>query len=183
MGVGLPGAGEASAIGAARSAGSWGRAIRVPGLGALSKGGADVAASVSCTSAGDCAGGGYYTDGHGAGQGFVVSQRHGRWGRAIEVPGLGALNKGGFAEVNSVSCASAGSCAVGGDYQDRHDDLQGFVAVERDGGWSTAIKVPGLQALNTGGFPGEGAQVLSVSCGSAGNCAAGGDYFDSYGSG
>src|SRR6266487_5976917 len=39
MGVRPPGAWDASAIGAARPAGSWGRAIEVPGLGALSKGG------------------------------------------------------------------------------------------------------------------------------------------------
>ena len=38
-GVRPPGAGDASATGAARPAGSWGRAIEVPGLGALNKGG------------------------------------------------------------------------------------------------------------------------------------------------
>ena len=31
------------------------------------------------------------------------------WGRVIEVPGLGALNKGRYAEVTSVSCGSAGT--------------------------------------------------------------------------
>ena len=40
----------------------------------------------------------------------------GSWGRAIEVPGLGALNKGLEAEVSSVSCASPGYCAGGGYY-------------------------------------------------------------------
>ena len=49
----------------------------------------------------------------------------GSWGRAIEVPGLAALNKGGDAEVTSVSCASAGSCAAGGDYEDRHGHGRG----------------------------------------------------------
>jgi hypothetical protein len=37
--------------------------------------------------------------------------------------------------------------------------------------------VPGTAALNTGG----GAQVTSVSCASAGNCGAGGDYTDASG--
>jgi hypothetical protein len=36
------------------------------------------------------------------------------WGRVIEVPGLGALNTGGNAEVFSVLCALAGSCVAGG---------------------------------------------------------------------
>ncbi len=48
------------------------------------------------------------------------------WGRAIEVPGLAALNKGN-AYVNSVSCGSAGNCAAGGYYVDRHHHSQVFV--------------------------------------------------------
>jgi hypothetical protein len=43
--------------------------------------------------------------------------------------------------------------------------------------WGTAIEVSGLGALNSGGHAG----VLSVSCGSGGNCAAGGIYTDSSG--
>ena len=39
-----------------------------------------------------------------------------RWGRAAGVPGLAALNAGGNAPVNSVSCASAGNCTAGGYY-------------------------------------------------------------------
>jgi hypothetical protein len=34
------------------------------------------------------------------------------------VPGTSALNKGGDAEVNPVSCASAGRCAANGSYID-----------------------------------------------------------------
>jgi hypothetical protein len=114
-------------------------------------------------------------------QGFVVNQRKGRWGTAIEVPGLGALNVGqgniGDAVVTSVSCASAGNCAAGGYYDDSTLGQQGFVAAERDGVWGTAIKVPGLGALNKGGA----AAVVAVSCASAGTCAAGGDYTDGSG--
>ena len=106
----------------------------------------------------------------------MAVERNGRWGTAIEVPGLAALNTGGYAEVNSVSCASAGSCAAGGDYADRRGQ-QGFVAVERNGRWGTATEVPGLAALNKGG----GAAVNSVSCAPAGSCAAGGDYTDRHG--
>jgi hypothetical protein len=51
----------------------------------------------------------------------------GSWGRAIEVPGLGALNKGdGW--VSSVSCAAPGNCAAGGGYTDRRSNFQGFAA-------------------------------------------------------
>jgi hypothetical protein len=157
---------------AVRAASSWGRAIKVPGLEALNKGGNADVNEVSCASPGSCSAGGSYTDGHRHQQGFVAVERHGVWGRAIKVPGLAALNKGGDAEVSEVSCASPGSCAAVGSYDDGHHPEQGFVAVEKNGVWGRAIKVPGLAALDKGGF----AEVLSVSCARAGSCAAGGDY-------
>jgi hypothetical protein len=169
----LAGCGQPAAVRTAVSRGgaigSWGKAIQVPGLAALNTGRDASVTTMSCASAGNCAAGGDYADHHGyRDQGFVTDERNGRWGTAIEVPGLAALNTGGYAEVNSVSCASAGNCAVGGDYSFG----QGFVASERHGRWGTAIEVPGLGALNTG----RDAEVDSVSCGSAGNCVAGGYY-------
>ena len=102
----------------------------------------------------------------------------GLWGRAMEVPGLAALDKVGGAVVVSVSCGSAGNCAAGGDYW-THGRYLGFVAGEADGRWGRAIEVPGLGVLDAGAYPGDGgAGVVSVSCGSAGNCAAGGSYLD-----
>ena len=125
--------------------GRWGKATGVPGLAALNAAGVaevdevscgaagDCAASghagatadmddagissVSCAPAGNCAAGGYYTDRRHHGQGFVVAERNGRWGKATEVPGLGALNTAADAAVISVSCASAGNCAAGGCYK------------------------------------------------------------------
>jgi hypothetical protein len=165
-------AGGGQSVAAVRAAGSWGRAVEVPGLGALNKGGHAQVFQVSCGSAGSCAAGGYFRDRHGHGQGFVVSERNGRWGRAIEVPGLGALNKGEQAQVLSVSCSPRRNCAAGGFYRDGDGHQQGFVVTEKNGVWGRAIEVPGLAALNAGGTAG----VVSVSCASAGNCAAGGGY-------
>jgi len=61
---------------------------------------------VSCASAGNCAAGDFYgsVQGETFYKGFVVSEKNGVWGRAIEVPGLPALNNGGNAGVGSVSC-------------------------------------------------------------------------------
>ena len=136
--------------------GTWGRAVELPGMSGVS--------SVSCTSAGNCAAGGYR---------FVVTEKNGRWGRPIQLPGLSSLSEIGPSVV-SVSCASAGNCAAGGNYTDRADHGHGFVAVEQSGVWRRAIEVPGLRALEQG--KGTDAQVLSVSCGSASNCTAGGNY-------
>jgi hypothetical protein len=151
--------------------GIWGKAEQFPGLAALSKRGSPVISSLSCSSAGNCSAGGNYTDGSGHEQGFVVSQRHGRWGRATEVPGLGALNTAGEAEVDAVSCGAAGNCVAVGFYHGRHR-VQGFVVSQHDGTWGQAQKVPGLTALNKDGI----ARVTSVSCASAGSCSAGGSY-------
>src|SRR5215469_9188877 len=84
----------------------------------------------------------------------------GSWGKAIEVPGLGVLNKGRNANVLSVSCASPGTCVAVGDYRDGGRHQQGFVVREKNGVWRQAFEVPGLGALNKGG----NAEAGSVSC-------------------
>ena len=125
--AGAADAGAAPAAVAVTQAGTWGQAIGVPGLGALNKGGGAQVLSVSCPSAGNCAAGGFYLDSSQHGQGFVVSERNGTWGKAIEVPGSAALNVGGDAFVDSVSCASAGECSAGGSYRDGSLHGQGFI--------------------------------------------------------
>src|SRR5262245_42740456 len=100
----------------ARAGGSGGRGITVPGPGGPNRGRNAAVLSVSGPSPGNCAAAGDYRDGGHHQQGFVVSERNGRWHRAIEVPGLKALNNGGSAQVSEVSCASPGYCAAGGYY-------------------------------------------------------------------
>jgi hypothetical protein len=150
--------------------GTWGKAEKFPGLAALNKSRSPFIGSVSCGAPGNCSAGGGYTDGSGHYQGFVVSQKNGRWGRAIEVPGLGALNIGGQAEVDAVSCGAAGNCVAVGRHG-RHAQ-EAFVVSQDNGTWGKAENVPGLTALSKGGS----ALFFSVSCASAGNCGAGGEY-------
>src|ERR1700683_3786616 len=96
----------------------------------------------------------------------------GTWGKAEEIPGTAKLNVGGTASVNSLSCSSPGNCAVGGSYALKTGE-SAFLATQRSGGWRTAFKVSGsiMKSQNS--------QVTSVSCSSAGNCAAAGSYEDS----
>jgi hypothetical protein len=156
---------------------SWGTATEVPGIAALNTGGGAQVSSLSCASAGNCTAGGSYIDGSGHYQVFVADEVNGTWGNAIEVPGTAALNAGSYAAVTSVSCASAGNCTAGGRYSDASNDNQAFVADEVNGTWGTAIEVPGTAAQNVNGD----AEVDSVSCGSPGNCTAGGLYYDGSG--
>ncbi len=73
----------------------------------------------------------------------MVSQVNGTWGTAIEVPGTAALNTGGNAQIDSVSCASAGNCSAGGFYTDSSGHGQAFVVSEVNGKWGKAEEVPG----------------------------------------
>jgi len=172
----LPGAGAAAAATHRAAAapvtagGTWGNAMKVPGLAALAKGGA-VLESVLCASPGNCSAGCSYTDGAGHAQPFVVGQTHGKWGTALEVPGIAALNTGDAA-ISSLSCGSVGNCSVGGSYTDGAGHSQVFVVNESNGTWGMAQEIPGSGALNPAGD----AEVVSLSCGSAGNCAVVGRY-------
>lgn len=169
--VGLP----SSSAGTSPTTG-WGKAIAVPGTGALnSKGDAGVA-SISCTGARECAAGGYYLDGSNHHQAYVAARKNGVWGAAVQVPGSAALNVGGNAEILSVSCAAAGECAAGGVYTDGSGHSQALVASEKKGVWGNAVEVPGMAALNKGD-----GEVTAVSCGAPGDCAAVGYYADNIG--
>ena len=115
----------------------------MPGLRALNKGRNAGVSEVSCAGpGGDCAAVGSYADGRGHSRGFAVAEKNGVWGRAAEVPGPGALNKGGDAEVGSVSCALAGNCAAAGTYASSRGRWQQFAVTERNGRWERQSRYP-----------------------------------------
>src|SRR5262249_32604466 len=150
--------------------GTWGTALKVPGLAVLNTGGNAGVSSVSCAAAGNCSAGGAYKGGSGLIPGVVVNQVNGTWGKAREIPGTAALNQFGFAQVFSLSCGAAGNCAAGGKYADAHPHLRAFVASEKNGTWGTAQQVPGTAALSPGGDSAVGAG----RCPAAGGCPGGG---------
>ena len=84
------------------------------------------------------------------------------------------------ADLSWVSCASAGNCVAVGGYLDHSNRVQGLLAEERQGRWLTASEAPlpgdarGERALARGFAD----PVRSVSCASAGRCAAVGWYQD-----
>jgi hypothetical protein len=169
-GCASPAAGEGATAAARHDSSSIWVNEGVPGLAVLKADGYFYILSVSCASGGKCAAGGYYEDSSGNDQAFVVSQQDGIWGTPEVLPGMAPLSADGGAQVESVSCPPAGSCAAGGYYQDASGRLEAFLVSEQNGNWGRAREVPGISALNGGGK----SQVSSVSCASAGNCAAGG---------
>jgi hypothetical protein len=158
------------------SHGDWGAAQQLRGFAALNAGPGATGTGISslaCPSAGNCSAVGSYQDAGGHLQVFVDSEQHGGWASATEIRGSAALNTGGTAYVNQVSCGSAGNCSAGGLYSaPTASDSRAFVVTEHRGIWGKAEEVPGTAMLNTG----NSAAVVVVSCGSAGNCSAGGSY-------
>jgi len=128
---------------------------------------------LSCSSAGNCAVAGRYTDAQGNARFFVADEKNGTWGTArtlsnSKVPGQ-------ITGVSSISCASPGNCALTGSYhRGDNDTQQAFVAEEKNGTWAPAVTVPGSDGLNIGG----NAAGQSISCTTAGNCAVAGDFTD-----
>jgi hypothetical protein len=168
-------AGRQQAFVVTAAGGVWGDAQPVPGLSRLNAGGAARVLSVACPRDGDCAAGGFYTDAHGHQQAFVASLAGGQWGQAVELRGTGKLNAGGSAQVIALSCPAAGGCAAAGDYRGSvtgASAAQAFVASEHAGRWAAAEQVPGLAGGNLARLT--SAAMTSLSCPSAGNCAAGG---------
>src|SRR5258708_22060792 len=91
---------------AAASAGTWTSAREL--AGGLNTGGDAGLFAASCSSAGNCAAGGYYQDSSSRQVPLLASEVHGTWQPVGHVPGIATLDVGpGEAHVTSVSCPSA----------------------------------------------------------------------------
>ncbi|HEY3907982.1 MAG TPA: hypothetical protein VGM14_29020 [Streptosporangiaceae bacterium] len=159
--------------------GVWGRAQAIRGL-ATSNGLKPLSSlsALSCPSTGNCVAVGSYRTEASHRQAFIVTQRHGAWGKAIAVPGLARLNKF-MAGLTGVSCPSAGNCGATGFYQTRSRRTGVFLVSEVRGVWGHPVTPPGIAAL-----PGEvpakglffGLGIGPISCPAPGNCGVIGTY-------
>ncbi len=150
----------------------WANAAEVPGTATLNAGGSAQLTAISCRKAGNCSAAGSYRPSSTTTSGFVVTEKNGSWGNAIQMPGLASLNAGGTAFPVALSCGSPGNCAAGGSYRDAAGHTQAFLVTQKNSHWNKTAEARGTGALNAGG----GAQVTTISCPSAGNCSVGGSY-------
>jgi hypothetical protein len=150
----------------------WASATEVPGTATLNAGGSAQLTAMSCRKAGNCSAAGNYRPSSTTASVFVITEKNGHWGSAIQMPGLAPLNAGGSAFPVALSCGSPGNCVAGGSYHDAAGSMQAFLAAQSNGHWNKAAQARGTGALNAGGA----AQVTTISCASAGNCSAGGFY-------
>ena len=102
----------------------------------LNVGGSAEFRSMACVSVGSCGtAGGYYANSAGGFVGLVVTEANGKWGpgEAVATSSI----RDGLAQVNMISCPTAGNCAVGGVIDNGDDYMVAFVVDE------TPASVPG----------------------------------------
>ncbi len=133
--------------------------------------------SVSCASAGNCSAVGSYTDSSGHSQGLLLTETSGRWATGVEALWPANARTQPDVSLGSVSCASAGNCTAVANATGIYNESQGLLLTETLGRWATGVAPP-LPA-NAGTDP--DVSLGSVSCASAGNCTAVGNYTDSSG--
>lgn len=163
------------------SAGVWGTGVEVSLPANVSKPGPSVRLDqLSCPSTGDCTAVGNYADISGNSRGFLVSETAGTWSAASMVPSLptnAASNPEDRMRMGGVSCTSVGNCIAVGDYTDSSGDVEGFLWTETAGAWGAGVQAtpPANAASNPR------VEFASLSCPSAGNCTAVGEYTDNLG--
>jgi hypothetical protein len=152
--------------------GAWKPAVevRLPS-GSASDPGAEVN-GVACPATNDCvAVGAYETTSH-VDVGFIVTESHGRWGKAtnVSVPKHAAASA--LSQMNAVACTGRGSCEAVGDYLDSSGHGQAMAMAEVAGRWrrATMITMPRGALANPDAFP------VSVTCVKAGDCMTAGSY-------
>ena len=132
--------------------------------------------SVACPSAGNCSAVGTYSakaSPRPATEGLVVNEVAGVWQRASEVRLPASTNVNPFVLLNQVACGAPGSCSAVGSYVNNSGD-QALLLTETSGTWGPGVEGSMPAGANT--VP--EVQMASVSCASAGNCSAVGQYVD-----
>jgi hypothetical protein len=153
--------------------GVWGRAQAVPGLTRHDASENTQVTVMSCPSSGNCGAAGIYSVKDNRSLIFVLNEKNGAWGHAIEVPGSARLDGGGGGFITSISCPSAGNCDAGGilPVKDSTANSGAFVVDETKGVWGKALELSGPAWFNH-----NSTGIDSLSCASVGNCSAGGAF-------
>lgn len=182
--------------------GVWGNAEDVSGLAKLNTAGQAAISHVTCPSAGNCVGVGFYTANHGREQDtgpVAVIEKNGKWGKARAFPRIIAQSPYREVFFSDVWCDPITNCLVWGASEVSPNGDAGFFINEVNGVWGPlptygAQLRPGLSpaqpadaaTIGNAALIGNAAEHDNVaasgddtlSCLSPGNCAAGGNYND-----
>jgi hypothetical protein len=157
--------------------GVWGAGVEAV-LPANARPGDGSLGAVSCASAGNCSAVGFYTDLSSNLEPLLVSEKAGSWASGVEarLPANAATRKQS-APLESVSCASIGTCSAVGGYFDKSGNSEALLLRETKGHWRAGVeaRLP-ANAAATKRYAGETVLLLAVSCALARRCSAVGSY-------
>ena len=118
----------------------------------------------SCLPGGTCTIAGYTLNGK---PDFSVTARNGTWGKVRTIAGTAGTDIG--YTTTALSCPAPGACTTGGFSQGK-GGFHPFTATEHNGTWTRPRRIGGMTALHAAGT----ANLSTLSCTAAGQCAAGG---------
>jgi hypothetical protein len=153
--------------------GKWQRAALFPATELTGQTSSQLYA-VSCGSRGNCTAGGSYTYKYGDTSPFLVDETAGTWRRPIVAKGSSGADLNGYAQIQSISCATSNECTAFGEALSRDENLNYFVLTNREGTWSSARLVPGMKSTAFQGYGGS-----EMACSASQSCVVAGSYFTS----
>ena len=109
----------------------------------------------------------------------ALASGNANWGTGVELTAPANAAEDPEVFIRRVSCASAGNCMVAGSYEEEPEPEkyreQGMLLSETGGAWQPAVRA----AMPAGAASGPRPEFEALSCPSAGNCSAVGNYRDS----
>jgi hypothetical protein len=172
--------------------GSWGAAVAAPLPSGFNTNPNVTLYSVACTSPGDCVADGTYETSGGAYEALILTQTNGTWTAAAAslsglsiasatIPDVTISDVSENGADSTLACPAAGSCVAVGQYTDTHGAVEGMLLTQSASAWSAhTLDLSKLSDAEetASGNPDPDVVLGSVSCVSAGNCSAAGNYQD-----
>jgi hypothetical protein len=135
--------------------------------------------AVSCVSPGSCTAAGQFNDAAGNTEAVTETSTAGVWANAVPATfAAGVQDTSPSAYFNAVSCGSPGSCTAAGQFTDAAGNDEAVTETSTGGVWANAVPASfaaGVQNTSPAAY------FNGVSCGSAGNCTAAGQFQDAAG--
>ena len=172
--------GHTQGLGLTETNGTWARGVELihPAFVNVSADPRISLNGISCAAAGDCSVVGTYLDNNGHPEGMLLTQINGAWRTSPARDAEATLPGDAAAEpavsLTSVSCGAIGECVAVGSYVDSSGHQQGLEIPESSTAWGTGVAA----LLPAGAASNPAVSLTSVSCASAGDCAAVGSYND-----
>jgi LPXTG-motif cell wall-anchored protein len=134
----------------------------------------DAGEDISCSSAGNCTAVGRFKNATGGYVPFTLTSTSGTWAQAVPVVFASGVHHATFNDsLTNVSCSSAGNCTAVGRFKNAAGGVETFAVSSTNGTWAQAVPVvfaAGVQNTSHGDI------LRDVSCASAGNCTAVGEF-------